>query len=489
MIDKVQKYMEKYRMLPTDAHVVLGVSGGADSVCLLYILTKLRERFDFELKEVHVNHLIRPEAEADAAYVKTLCEKWNVPFVLIEADVEQIAKKDHLSCEEAGRMVRYQAFNEAFDGDEGGCNCVAVAHNRDDRAETLLFHLFRGTGLDGMGSIRPVRENADGSRIVRPLLDCSRAEIEEFLRTEQIAWCTDRTNYEDIYTRNRIRNRILPYAEEQICSGAKEHLAQEAALLERTAAFVDRQTDASLQRCARIQKECGQCIFSLEDFWEEDSFLQEHMIRSVMKLLGKKKDMTSAHIREVKKLFREDCSSGRLVRLPVCGITVHRQFGEVIFTKTEAADERGEVQQIQVEEGVFEVPGLGQISVRILKRPPESPENTGFWENIPENKYTKWFDYDKIIEPVVFRTRQTGDYLTINNKLEKKSLKRYLIEEKIPAFERDRLMLLADGSHILWVPGHRISAAYKVTAQTNLILEVTIRERQQYTNSGGERNG
>ena len=135
------------------------------------------------------------------------------------------------------------------------------------------------------------------------------------------------------------------------------------------------------------------------------------------------------------------------------------------------------------------MPGLGQISVRILKRPPESPENTGFWENIPENKYTKWFDYDKIIEPVVFRTRQTGDYLTINNKLEKKSLKRYLIEEKIPAFERDRLMLLVDGSHILWVPGHRISAAYKVTAQTNLILEVTIRERQQYTNSGGERNG
>ena len=495
MIEKVSKFMEVHGMLPENRNVVLGVSGGADSVSLLCLLVKLRERYSLNLTAVHVNHNIRKEAGEDAAYVESLCRRWQVPFILISEDVEGLAERQHLSCEEAGRQVRYRAFADTLCGmDEksGGHGCIAVAHNREDRAETFLFHLLRGTGLDGMGSIRPVRENEDGSRVIRPLLDCTRKEIEAFLKKENVKWCIDRTNQEDIYTRNRIRNRILPYAEENVCVGASGHLAQEAELLARTADFVDRQTIEALDRCAKILPRKEGVLFSLEQFHKEDPFLQEHMIRKAMKLVGKQKDLTAAHVGQVKKLFLKECSSGRRVCLPVCEILATRQFDNVLIRngvadgqfagtgrrKMETAEvcRQEQAAETVVKEGIFAVPGLGTAEVRILDGPGKSAENASFFENIPEKKYTKWFDYDKIIESVVFRTRKTGDYLTISEKLEKKSLKRYLIEEKIPAESRNSLVLLADGAHILWVVGHRISAAYKVTAQTAAILEVTIRD-------------
>ena len=472
MIDKVRKYIKECGMLPEGAEVVAGVSGGADSVCLLRMLVLLREEFGIRLQAVHVNHKIRSEAAEDADYVRMLCERWQVPFVLVEEDVEALAKKERISCEEAGRLVRYRAFEEALDGKAAGC--IAVAHNREDRAETLLFHLFRGTGLAGMGSIRPVRENADGSRIIRPLLCLSRAEIEAFLKKEGIAWRTDRTNLEDAYTRNRIRNRILPYAEENICSGAAQHLAQEAQLLAETSDFVERQTQEALDRCSVFDGERKEVRFRIAGFWKEDPFLQDHMVKSVMQQVGKQRDLTAAHVREVKRLFLKECASGRRVYLPVCGIAVYREFDVVAFEKWEGDSLPEQNDELVLKEGVQQVPGLGPVRVRILKKAQICDNSALFWENIPENKYTKWFDYDKIIESVVLRKRRTGDYLTINEKLERKSLKRYLIEEKVPAQERSELWVLADGSHILWVPGHRISAAYKVTAQTAVILEVAV---------------
>lgn len=520
MTDKILKYMEEYHMLPENGNIVAGVSGGADSVCLLYALVKLRDgqRPGIRLTAVHINHKLRKEAGEDAAFVEELCRRWKVPFVLVEEDVERLAEELHLSCEEAGRTVRYRAFERVLAEMEGCCadkrkqGCIAVAHNSDDRAETFLFHLLRGTGLTGMGSIRPVRENADGSRIIRPLLFMSRQEIEEFLGKEGLTWRTDPTNAQELYTRNKIRNRILPYAEAEICSNAGKHLAREAALLAETADFVEKMTQEALGRCTEAFGEAQELRFEVDAFLKEKPFLQDQMLHSAIRQVGCPRDLTAAHVAELKKLFDASCTSGRRIVLPVLQISARRQFGQVILKKAEddgSADQEqiragaGGVQGAAVREevpvvpGIFCVPGLGNVRARLLAGPAkcaeadgfvaaempegirvpqeaaESVDFTAFLKNIPEKKYTKWLDYDKILESAIFRTRCAGDYLTIDDALRKKSLKRYMIEAKIPAHERDELMLLADGSHVIWVVGYRISAAYKVTAETRTILELS----------------
>lgn len=553
MVEKVRIYMEQQGMIPENGNVVAGVSGGADSVCLLLVLTKLRKKLGLTLSVVHVDHGLRKEAGEDAAFVQELCARLEVPFVLRRADVAQIACREGISGEEAGRNVRYEAFEEQLlkmDAVTGGHGCIAVAHNRDDRAETFLFHLFRGTGLDGMAGIRPVRPAGTYGRIIRPLLDVSREEIEKFLRAEGMEWRTDATNAGELYTRNRIRNRILPYAEEAVCAGAKEHLAREAALLQETSEYVHGQMLEALGRCMQEteegteqeteQRQPGQqadsgspviCL-SVPKLQGESPFLRKLCIRECMQRAGRIRDLSSAHVEAAAALASERCQSGKYLSLPVCRIKVVREFDRLAFYSlaqqekseeafripqqgsvaetvcgmngNETSQSGNAVREIPVACGLFFVPGLGEVRARILPGArteqgsgagdENGNELSRFLQNIPQKKYTKWFDYDKIIESATFRTRRKGDYLTINEAMDTKSLKRYMIEEKIPASERDRMWVLADGAHIIWLPGYRISAGYKVTAGTENILEICCsREREPDDGTdcirGGKRNG
>ena len=208
-------------MIPENKNIVVGLSGGADSVCLLYVLVALRKRLGLQLCAVHVHHGLRGvEADADEAYVRDICRAWDVPLKAMRIDAAALAKQWGIGCEEAGRRARYEIFEECLQ-EMGGCRgAIAVAHHRDDCAETLLFHMFRGTGLDGMAGIRPVRKTERESMIIRPLLETGKTEIESFLQEKGISWRIDSTNTGEDYTRNRIRNRVLPYAEKEICSGA-----------------------------------------------------------------------------------------------------------------------------------------------------------------------------------------------------------------------------------------------------------------------------
>ena len=204
--------MDEHHMLTPGDRVVAGVSGGADSVCLLFVLLKIREEIPFSLHGVHVNHGIRKEAGEDAAYVEQLCSQFGLPFILVKENVRERAAAEKRSEEEMGRLVRYQAFESVMKS--VGANKIAVAHNSNDQAETMLFHLFRGSGLSGLCGIRPVRDH-----IIRPILCLERKEIEQYLEERKIAYCKDATNEEDDYTRNRIRHHILPYAEQEIVTG------------------------------------------------------------------------------------------------------------------------------------------------------------------------------------------------------------------------------------------------------------------------------
>ena len=564
LTEKILFYMKRYHMIPENKNIVVGLSGGADSVCLLYVLAALRKKLGLQLCAVHVHHGLRGvEADADEAYVRDICRAWDVPLKAMRIDAAALAKQWGIGCEEAGRRARYEIFEECLQG-MGGCRgAIAVAHHRDDCAETLLFHMFRGTGLDGMAGIRPVRKTERESMIIRPLLETGKTEIESFLQEKGISWRIDSTNTGEDYTRNRIRNRVLPYAEKEICSGAGAHLAKEAQLLAETADFVRSCTRQALERC-RVEADdlkanaCGieivehvgqregtaehkrydkQTIIKLniELLQQEDIFLQKQCVRECLLEIGTGRDLTAAHIEAVRHLVGTDCQSGRKLRIPACRLEVERQFGLLVFRRLERQQDalpeqqfdRGRQVGLQTPElplpehsSELHVPGMGVVSVRYLQRDEltageknaaageknaaageknaaageknvaagekntaageESSAAAGaFLKNIPQKKYTKWLDYDKIIQSVVFRTRRSGDYLTIDDNFSKKSLKKYMIEEKIPANERNSMLVLADGNHIIWVPGGRISTYYRVTEQTKVILEVACMEKQE----------
>ncbi len=463
---KVFAYCNRHQMFQKGDSVVLGVSGGADSVCLLFVLLAMRRELDLKLHVVHVNHGIRPEAGEDAYYVKMLCETSGVSYYLVEKNIPKLAMEWGMSEEEAGRRVRYEAFETVLK--EQKADKIAVAHNANDRAETMLFHLFRGTGLNGLGSIRPVRE-----QIVRPLLCLEREEIEAYLAEKQVEYRHDSTNDSDDYTRNKIRHHILKYAGQEIVNGCVGNMNRTADILTETENYIEEQVSVARKDCVATlgiayEVDC-------EKYLKLHGVIQKRLLLHLLKELSPMhKDITATHVEDIHSLFAQE--SNRCIHLPY-GIRGNRQYGQVILQRQsgESADRAWEpviidLQMLGAEEVTILIGRNQKLSMKVI-----SVAEIGInSQDIPQNQYTKWFDYDKIKECLVLRTRMTGDFLCINSPqgMKHKKLKDYMITEKILPQKRDNLPLLAEGNHILWLVGYRISEYYKVTTETQNILQV-----------------
>ena len=476
----VSAYIEKYNMLQPDDTVVAGVSGGADSVCLLLLLSAARKEIPFRLFVVHVNHGVRTEASADAEFVRQLCKEQEIPFFLVEKDVPAIAAEQKISTEEAGRQVRYEAFEsvllqEAPKSVSEKKAKIAVAHNLNDRAETMLFHLFRGSGLNGLSGIRPFHIRKSGITVIRPLLSSSRKEIEDFLLKIGMNWCIDSTNEEDTYTRNRIRHHVLPFAEKEIAGGAICNMGRAADILEETRDFVQKESEKAYRDCMILGDDAaeGQIRLSASRFASLHPLLQKQVVLCCLeKLAPSQQNITAAHVNAVCSLC--DTEKNREFILPN-HIVARREYDAIVMEKRAAGFlQKGcHAVEIPLPDAVPRKIKLSDGS--IMEISVFSCENS---MNIPQNQYTKWFDYDKIEKPLMIRTRQTGDYFTFNAALSKKLLQDYMIDEKIPRQERDNVWLLAEGKHVLWTVGYRISTYYKIDKNTRYILQVQFRGGQ-----------
>lgn len=462
MLNTVKKFIEEQHMIKKGDRIVAGISGGADSVCLFYVLLDLKEVYAMEFLVVHVNHGIRgKEAKEDEEYVSTLCKQHRIPFFSIHADVKDIAARKGMSEEEAGRWVRYQAFYECLSKNK--CNKIAIAHNKNDNAETILFHLFRGSGIKGLTGIKPVREE-----IIRPLLCVGRKEIEQFLKERQVSFQEDKTNQTESYTRNKIRHRILNYATESINSKAVEHIVNAGSQLKEIEQYLDRMIHSAFS-CIVIAREEAVYEVEIEKFIEEDPVIQKGILREVLlRLADGLKDIEAFHIELIIGLMTKEVS--KRVDLPY-GILAVREYNHVVLKKqSQDTKERIPVLDLETEiiiPGNQFVPGMNlEINTKLIN----------YKKNmiIPKNGYTKWFDYDKIKNTVLIRNRRTGDYLQIDAKGSRKKLKSLLIDEKIPRENRELLPLLADGPHIMWIIGGRMSEAYKVNEETKVILEINL---------------
>ncbi|MFQ6807495.1 MAG: tRNA lysidine(34) synthetase TilS [Blautia sp.] len=441
--ERVFSYIEKYNMIEAGSQVIVGISGGGDSVCLLFLLSKYQKRRPFHLLGIHVNHGIRgQEALRDQEYAKKLCERLGVPFTVYTYSVPAIAQQEKRSLEEAGRMVRRRAFEEKA-ASLGKKAVIALAHHENDNAETVLHNLIRGTKAAGMGGIRPIQEIGEGVAYIRPLLKVTREEIETYLRQQQIPWMTDSTNQELEYTRNRIRHRIIPEME-KINPKVVSHIAQAADTFQAIEEYLTGQADM-LYREYVEQRENGYWI--RKELFLEKELMQSYVIRMVLeRAADKKQDLTAFHVESILSLGKG--RTGASVSLPG-GVLASQVYGDLYVRLPDSG----------------EAP-LKELELEIFP-----------WENqqIPEKTYTKWFDYDKIKSSLEIRHRKPGDFLTIADTGGRKKLKDYFIDCKIPREEREKVTLLAEGSHILWVVGYRISQYYKVTSQTKTVLKVHVK--------------
>ncbi len=457
MRNTVENYIETYHMIESGDKVIAAVSGGADSVCLLHLLARLREKYLLELRAVHVHHGLRgQEADRDAEFTKQLCSSLSVPCHVLHADVRGYAKEHSVSEEEAGRILRYQLLEqEAETWDEGGKVKIAAAHHGDDSVETILYNLFRGSGLAGIGGISPVR-----GRIIRPLLCVSRKEILEYLKENHLQYCEDSTNQTDDYTRNRMRRIILPAVTENINPKASQHIRQAGEKIRQAHEFLQDAADKWLS----VHRDSRDPGLISDQLSEEPEILQSYVLRRILaETAGTEKDLSSNHIDALMDLLsgqtgrRADLPDGIWAVREYTGLRIEKKSREM---ETRTADRAG-------------APPPLEIKVFSRERGQENQE-------FPKNQYTKWFDYDRIENRLSVRTRRTGDYITLKGG-GKKSVKAYMIDEKIPAADRDSVFLLADGNHILWIIGYRISEYYKIGPQTTTILQAEL--------NGGEHHG
>ena len=501
---KVLGFMRNKHMTDRGDGVLAAVSGGADSVCLLLLLNGMAAELGIRVFAFHMNHGIRgEEADRDEQFVGELCKQLEIPLTVVHEKVETYAEEHGLSGEEAGRILRYRHLEETAERYQ--CTKIAVAHHEDDDAETVLLNLFRGSGLAGLSGIRPVR-----GKIIRPLLCVSRKEIEEYLKEQGFSWCEDSTNRENDYTRNKIRNELLPWVRENINSRAAEHILAASELAAQADVYFEMEAERILEEsCSKRREEAkqptsqnvgeadgkesgtGQNLKVAENamkmytkistnlFDSQPEILKTYIIRRmVLNAAGKAKDITERHIRAVMKLTGP--GGGHSVNLPY-GLQAVRGYETLKIVQDQerrSAVESSDPGQKWENEGSFEKEirlrtdldetfRIGPASIHLhassRKKEPE----------IPKNQYTKWFDYDKINVGLSIRYRKNGDYLTLSGG-GKKKLRRYMIDEKIPENERDRIPVLADGDHVLWVVGYRISDYYKITDETEHILEAEV---------------
>ena len=426
-------------MLSQSEHVLAAVSGGADSIALLYGLLEIKEAFSLSISVCHINHNLRgEESDKDQEFVKNLCEELKLPLFCFSVDVP----KQGMSLEEAARKVRYDHFYKC------GIKKIALGHNLNDNAETLLLRLCRGTGLTGLSGIPAVRKDGEFT-LIRPLLETNRKEIEDYLQVKGVNYRSDESNFDTAFSRNRIRHEVLPILE-KINPQAVTNLAKSAELLRNDSNFLATLTGQS----NRIHIPT----------------MQRHSIHRALSQVKGLKDITQKHIAQVESLLTSQ--SGKELYLPG-GFKVCREYDYLLIINKNESEIIGFSLDISFERSLI-IPSTGQ-SVQFSVKYKMNTSSANFHE-----RCTKYFNYDKI-EPASLkvRNRRPGDVIYISG-LGHKKLSDEFTDRKIPKSLRDEIPLLAHGKDILWIMDNngRINDAYKPEAEKPILVVEVSNERE-----------
>ena len=433
MKQKIIETIKKYNLINSGDKIVLGVSGGPDSIAMLDILNQLKDEMNFEIYVVHVNHNIRgKDADGDEEYVKKYCEKYNIKFFAKKIDVPTIAKTEKIGTEEAGRKVRYEYFEEILK--ETKSNKIAIAHNKNDKVETIIMHLLRGSGVSGLRGIEPIREE----KFIKPLIECDKQEIENYCKENNLQPRIDKTNFENEYTRNKIRHNVIPVLKEINPSVENTVL----------------QMNSTLSEIAEYIEKSGQLLLKIAQSGEGY-------------LTNKLKDANIVVLKEaIAILFRQNNFTYSRKHIEET-LTIIENGGKINLKKNLSAINK---------QGLFRIAKTNDTEFYSAKinigKPIVYNDKVISFENVKINgKFDKFASKNYISSDIItpslrLRNRLAGDTIFLAKRKVTKSLKKLMNELKVPEEKRDNLLVLADGNQVHWIEG--IAVSEKAVVKNNM---------------------
>ena len=487
MLENVVAFIDQYHLFPPAGNVIVAVSGGADSLCLLHLLHRLcgpGKRYPaIRLHAAHLNHQLRGAAsEQDASAVAALASEWGLPLTVGSIDVPALARCDHRSIEDAARLARYRFLREIAQGQP-----IAVAHHADDQVETLLLHFLRGSGLPGMVGMLPRQRD-----IIRPLLGITHAQTVAYCREHNITALEDASNSDPAYTRNRIRHQLLPLLE-SINPGFRAILLRNAAVIRSDFAYIEAQIDACWSQVIVSEQENALTI-QVDALDALPISLQRHLLRRVTaRLCDGQSPLEPRHYALIEQfLQRPDDRRARALDLPQ-GLHMVRILRQATFERlhhiSDMTEHKEQKREFNGEEVVLSIPGetavpgtrwiarLEMVTGDVLEKVKEALRREDWpqvWHLLPATRYAVYIDADSAGKALRVRTRRPGDRLRPLGMRHEKKVQDILVDKHIARTERDAIPLFFSASHCIWLAGVALDERVRLTSRTEHIIRLSI---------------
>lgn len=475
--EKVLKIIKKNNLIKIGESVLVGLSGGPDSVCLLHILLAISKELNINnIFASHINHMLRGiESDMDEEFVKKICEESGVKLFTTSINIKEIAKKENISIEEAAREKRYeQLFLQA----ERIGNCkIAVGHNKNDQAETIMMNIIRGTGLDGLKGMEYINGN-----VIRPLLDIERNEIEKYCNNYKLNPRVDSTNLKTTYTRNKIRLKLLPFILKEFGIDPVESICRMAPLIKDDYLYLT-SISQKMYKKSLLKENSRELDLDIKEVNNCHISIKRRVIReAIRKVKGNLTGIESIHVSKIIDL----CQGGRTgakIQLPK-GVCARKSYNNLkIYVSENTNISRVLEGGIAAKEIV--IPGIttlntlnASLNAQILDI---ESFNSSIFRTLRYDSLTQYFDYDKLLnQRIEVRSREEGDVLKPYKCKGTKKLKKYLIDNKIPREERDRIPLIVIGKEVIWVIGHKISNKFLITKNTKKVLKLKYKKKDSF---------
>ncbi len=455
MYNLIRNNIIEKNLIDSGDNILIALSGGPDSVFMFHNLRKLRETLSFNLYASHINHMYRGEdAIHDEEFVKALCDKYGVKLFIKRKNAAEYAKELKCTEEEAGRILRYGFFKENLS--EVGGGKVAVAHNLNDQAETVLQRIIRGTGIDGLSAMSFKKDN-----LIRPMLNISRDEIMNYLHENNYEYCIDITNTQDIYGRNKIRLNLIPYLEKNFNPNIKNSLYRMSQAMERDKKIIGKYIELKFFQVLK-EKRANRIVFDLNMLKSLEAGESGRIIRrGIEELKGNTVNIQMKHIDYAINLIVSG-KTGKKINLTE-GFTAEISYDNFIINKTVE-----KVQDFEYNITLNRLIYIKEIDKSLFLTVADIQEAD------LKDKNTICLDYDLIKGKLIARSRRAGDSMIPCGMTGSKKIKDIFIDLKIPAEDRNKKLIIADDDNILWLEGYRISDRYKVSAATKKILKISM---------------
>ncbi len=462
LLNQFEDYIINEKLIAKGDSIILGVSGGPDSMTMLDLFACLKKKYALNIVIFHLNHMFRKEADKEALFVKTKAKEYDLHVVIEKFDVPRLIKEENLSPEEGARETRFRLLSKL--AKKLDIKKIAMAHNKDDLVETVFLNLIRGTGLKGLTGIEPSSNNY-GLSIIHPLLALSRVDIEYYCKENNLEPRIDPSNKETVYTRNKIRNLILPQIEKEINPGVKDVIYRMSKNIREEEEFLQRYSEASFQDSV-VKRDQKSIVLSLSKVQGEEYPIRRRIIKNaVSELQGDVTDLYSVHYQAVEGLIKSG-ETGKTIQLKDDN-RVRTSYDFLIFEKNIVYKSENNFS--------YELPVPGQVRNNNYILKTEIIDMDNQWCEIAMDKSKCICDFDKIKFPLTVRNRQDGDYLIPFGMTGTKKVKDFFIDEKISVLKRDEIPLVVDNSgKIIWIAGYRADNRFKVDNATKKLLKIGI---------------